>query len=961
MRSLRRACVLAVSALLFPGAQARAQVGLPRPHLDWRTIESAHFIVHYPREMHEWTVDVASRLEAVHVAVSRLVGSAPTARISVIVEDPLNVSNGSAWPMLGAPAIYLWPVAPEPQSQIGNTRGWGEILAVHEYAHIAQLTWPSRNRRERLLWRILPVNIGPLARRSPRWVIEGYATYVEGKLTGSGRPHGIARAAALRQFALEGRLPTYAQLNAWNTYLGGSMAYLVGSAYLEWLVQRKGEVSLEHLWRRMSARQRRNFAQAFTGVYGGTPDELYGRFVAEMTGRALDAEAALGAAGMQVGDTVQRLAWGTGEPALSPDGKHLALVLRYRDLPSRLVLWRTDSQPEDSSVRKARERMMRRDPQDVPAIEFAPRPKKAVAVLHPRGGRSHEAPRFMPNGKELLVSRPEPLGDGAYRADLFLWSYQTGSLRRVTRGAAIRAADPHPSGDRAVGVRCLVGRCDLVRVNLRDGRVTVLAAGSPGRTYHRPRYSPDGTRIAVGVQEAGRWRVGLLDDAPAGGAPRFVGPDDGISRYAPAFVSADTLVIVSERGGIANLETLAWRTGAIKALTRVAGAALAPEPDRGRRVVYFLALHGKGLDVNRVALSNPPPGGTLTLDAALAPVAAIPRVPADSFRAAALSAPKAYGVGPREYRLLPGIGGGAEGVFGTVALASTDKVGRLTWLAQGSYGTRGTWRGGMLGASWRGTRPSVHGSAFLVQHAPSRQWGRELTPALLDIRYAAGAIGGTLWQDAGNGQHLISVGLSSGRVEFAETEKTTRSFAQLTADVSRRQRRALWFAAESLCVHLAAGRTGQDWRRGVVELELRAGRGPLGIAAGGVYGEVGRDAPAFEQLTIGGLRPPLTERGILSQRREAPALPFGVASGRRLVGYRVAMLSEGLQPFYADLRAGESLAERHRVIGLERAAGASGVAIVGIPGIQIAGGVAYSLDEPFRNKVRVYGTVIYRP
>ncbi len=961
MSRLLPACALVVSALLVPDGRLRAQAGLPRPHLEWRTLESAHFIVHYPREMREWTLDVASRLEAVHVAVSGLVGSAPSARISVIVEDPYNVSNGSAWPMLGAPAIYLWPVPPEPQSQIGNTRGWGEILAVHEYAHIAQLTWPSRNRRERLLWRILPVRVGPLARRSPRWVIEGYATYVEGKLTGSGRPHGVARAAALRQFALEGRLPTYTQLNAWNTYLGGSMAYLAGSAYLEWLVQRKGEASLEHLWRRMSARQRRSFAQAFTGVYGGAPDELYGRFVAELTGRALDAEAALAAAGMQVGDTVQRLAWGTGEPALSPDGKHLAVVLRSRDLPSRLVIWRTDSQPEDSSVLKARERLLRRDPQDVPAIEYAPRPKKPVAVLHERGGRSHEAPRFMPGGQEVLVSRTEPVGDGAYRPDLYLWHYQRGTLRRVTRGAAVRGADPHPAGDRAVGVRCLFGRCDVVRVNLRNGRVTVLAAGAPSRTFHRPRYSPDGARIAVGVQEAGRWRVALLEEAAERGALRFVGADDGASRYAPAFVSADTLVLVSERGGIANLETIAWRTGATRPLTRVAGAAFAPEPDRTHRVVYFLALHGKGLDVNRVALSSAPPGGPLTLDAALAPVAAIPRVTADSFRSASLSDSRAYGAGPREYRVLPGVGAGAEGAFGTVALASTDKVGRLTWLAQGNYGTRGTWRGGMLGASWRGSRPSVDGSAFLVEHTPSRQWGRALTSALLDVRYVAGVAGATLWQDAGNGQQSLRVGVSSGRVEPADTAAVTRSLAMLNTDVSRRQRRALWYASESLSVHLAGGRTGDDWRRGVVELELRTGHGALGIAASGVYGDAGRDAPVFEQFVIGGLRPPLTERGVLSQRREAPALPFGVASGRRLAGYRVALLAEGLQPFYADMRAGERLTTRHRVVGLERGAGANGVPIIGIPGLEVSGGVAYSLDEPFRDKLRVYGTIIYRP
>src|SRR5437868_7134739 len=83
-------------------------------------------------------------------------------------------------------------------------------------------------------------------------VLEGYATVVEGRITGSGRPAGSLRAAILRKWAVSGRLPSYAQLNADRRFLGMSMAYLVGSAYLEWLEQRGGPESLRHLWARMT-------------------------------------------------------------------------------------------------------------------------------------------------------------------------------------------------------------------------------------------------------------------------------------------------------------------------------------------------------------------------------------------------------------------------------------------------------------------------------------------------------------------------------------------------------------------------------------------------------------------------------------------------------------------------------------------------------------------------------------
>ena len=90
------------------------------------------------------------------------------------------------------------------------------------------------------------------------------------------------RAAVLRTWAMNGQLPTYAQLNSDRRFLGMSMAYLAGSAFLEWLVEKNGPDSLRNLWARMTARQRRSFDSAFAGVFSDTPKRLYGQFTAEL-------------------------------------------------------------------------------------------------------------------------------------------------------------------------------------------------------------------------------------------------------------------------------------------------------------------------------------------------------------------------------------------------------------------------------------------------------------------------------------------------------------------------------------------------------------------------------------------------------------------------------------------------------------------------------------------------------
>ena len=955
LRALAAAVLLAATA-----ARADGQT-LARAHLDWRTVETAHFVVHYPERYEAWTLEMASRLEPVHEAVARLVGFAPRERVTIVVDDPYATSNGSAWPFLDQPAIFLWPTPPSPRASIGHNRSWGEILAVHEFAHLAHLTRPSRNRWQRFLWGLSPAEIGPIARKAPRWVTEGYATYIEGALTGSGRPHGAFRAAVLRTWALEGKLPTYAGLNATDGFYGGAFAYLAGSAYLEWLVARSGDSSLVHLWRRLSARQDRGFDAAFAGVFGGLPADLYGRFTTDVTARALAVADTLRAAGLDTGAVVQSLQWYTGDPAVSPDGEHLAIVLRAEEDPARLVVWSTAEEPEDTAAAAARRRMLERDPQDVPAIEWRPRPRRALATLHPFNGLSASEPRWLPGGDEILFVRQAGLPDGSLRPDLFVWSWRSGAVRRVTRGAGIRSADPSPSGDAAVGERCVDGSCDLVRVDLRTGALATLADAGPTENYTRPRWSPDGRRIAAAVQREGRWRVAVLD--ADGGALRFVGPDDGAPRYDPAFLpGGDALVVVSERGGIPNLERIDLSSGAVRPLTRVLSAAAAPEPAPDG-AIHYLLLHAKGWNLHR----QPPAGGPAASVVALAP-ALTPAVPpaadvAPAFPADTLAPARAYGLGPSGYLVLPGLSHSADGTSVEALLLRTDPVGRLSWLVQGRYGEHGTWKGVSLAATWRGIRPHLGADAFFTEHEPSRREGTAFAPPSLDVRYLGGAVLADLLRDFTWRAHRYRAGGSAGRLEsphggdgaprllgFAEMRSgyrfTTDDGGAVTATVD---------------LHGSAGRTaGVEWMRGVAALGAGWRKDEGGISGSLRYGETRAGAPAFEHFVLGGPRAPLVDEALLSQRVEMPALPFGIAGGRRAVVYHGTLALGGLDPYYWGASF-DDFERWHRVVGTETDAALPAFPFLRTPAVRLRAGVGYSLDEPFRKKWQFYSTVVYRP
>ena len=578
-----------------------------RTWLPWRTIETPHFSVHYPTELEPWARSVASKLEGVDSAVRRVVGYAPRSRVNVVIDDPYRISNGSAWPFLHAPALIFWATPPDPRDDIGTYVSWTDMLASHEFTHLAHLTRPSRNRLLDVFWTLAEVDLGPIARKAPRWVIEGYATYVEGIVTGSGRPNGVWRPTILRQWAIEGRLPSYAQLSSGGGMYGGEFAYLGGSAFIEWLVKRQGDSSLVHLWRRMSARTDRTFDEAFIGVYGEPPAILYGRFTTDLTADALDIKKSLAASGPDSGRVIQHLAGETGDPAISRDGGRVAIMIKPAVLPGRIVLWSTAPEP-DTLIERERKRVTARDPEDVAAIHLFPPPKKILSTLYAVGGQPYQGPRFFRDGR-VLVWRNAAVGDGSYAPDLFIWDPQRHTVNRVTRSANVRQGDPSPDATTVAALRCAGGHCDLVLVDVQTGGVRTLAAGSDTTSFYRPRFSADGRSILASVHDRGHWSLVTVDVARG----TVAGVTAGANFYDATYADDSTIVATTELNRIPTLVRLRLRDGALQPLAQVTGAAVGAEPNPSDRSVWFLALHSRGWDLRSAALDQPAVAPTVAL------------------------------------------------------------------------------------------------------------------------------------------------------------------------------------------------------------------------------------------------------------------------------------------------------------------------------------------------------------
>ncbi|HEV7703928.1 MAG TPA: hypothetical protein VGO46_06520 [Gemmatimonadaceae bacterium] len=963
-------CLIVSAAALWPPAAAAQQTTLP--HLHWRTLDTRYFRFFYTADAEVWTREVASRIDGARDAVVALVGSKPAERVTVIVEDPNNISNGFALPLLDHPLIFLWPTPPSPTSPLGNG-SWGDQLSIHEFAHIAHLTRESRNPGVRRLARLIPVKLGPLAVKSPRWVTEGYATFVEGRIVRRiGRPHGIWRAAVLRQWAIEGQLPTYGALDGSGRFEGGDMAYLAGSAFLEWLASQKGDSSVVHLWRRMSARQPRTFAEAFAGVYGASPDELYGKFAAELTHDALDAvsggpQRALLARVADTtmrpgeGELVQRLQWGTGAPSISRDDSLLAIVLRDPKRPSRVVIWSLSPPPAESGARIAAARAREADPEDVPPVQSHPPPLRVVAEIGARGGMTFGEPRFFPDGERVLLVGLAARGDGAYRGDLFVWSWKSGDVKRVTHDAGIRHGDVSPNGAEAIADRCVAGTCDLVRVNLATGAIERELQGNPRVVYDRPRWSRNGVGQTFGVQEDGRWRVESIVHSTSGSV--VVGTASTVNEYSPAWTREGALVVTTEAGGVANLERIPENSNAPRRSTEVTGAAIDPEP-ASNGWIYFLRLHARGWDLARVKLDSSAAVWAAHVDSSrrdypwITPIADGGTI--DSLPVATLPPSRAYGLGPREQRLLAAASWANEGKSVGLAYAGTDPIGKLTWLLQGQWGDRASWRGASAGAVFRGSRPLFGIEAFTLENRPSRQHHAD-APSALDVRYRGASIWSELDDDWQSHSLDVRALASYGTVDPLFLDAAHRALAQITVTGGLLQTPHTWRIAEQLGVAGAAGRLGSEsWSRIVLTGAVTVrGRGHA-LALDGMYGRISRDIP-YENFAVGGLAPPLVDSTLLAQRVSMPVLPIAAAVGRSVATFRASVPGPIWRPYYWIGSAGDDLDRWTQVIGIEGTWHTDGVWMVRVPGVSLLGGIGYALAGADRHHAQAYLSVLYRP
>jgi hypothetical protein len=245
-------------------------------------------------------------------------------------------------------------------------------------------------------------------------------------------------------------------------------------------------------------------------------------------------------------------------------------------------------------------------------------------------------------------------------------------------------------------------------------------------------------------------------------------------------------------------------------------------------------------------------------------------------------------------------------------------------------------------------------------------------PAPLDSRMLGGelAVDGAQSYDTWASHYRFGGSVSRLRVDVPSigVEGSSQQRSLIFGDgtltlVQRGDRSSL---SESLGGNVATGRSlDTRFGRAVASATLAmSGAAVLPVTATASYGRTDRNAPIFEQFSLGGIVSPLIDRSLLAQRLSMPALPSGTRVNSSAFTYRLSLDTKPLALYLysgSTAPAGQRFDTWNRVIGADWSASVPQIPVAGTPAARALLGVGESLDAPFRRRVRAYVSVVLQP
>jgi hypothetical protein len=648
-----RALSLIALVFVFVSSSARpARAG--DPHVEWYTLETPHFSVHYHAGIEEVAQRAASIAEAVYARLVPELGYELDEKAELVLSDETEYANGYAW-VLPYPAVKLLVSAPDDMSSLGDYDDWITQLVTHEFTHILHISNVSG------VPAVGNAIFGPSFTPNhdqPNWIIEGLAVAMETEHTTAGRLRSTQVEMSLRTDILSGRLARLDEISHLPTrYPGAALWYHYGAKFIGWIASIYGPDVYAAVATDYGAQViPYGVNRAIRRATGRTYEELYAGFRADLTRRYAAEKAAIERRGLRVGQRLTHHGWDAASPRFLPracgSSRKLAYTKSDGDTLGGIYTLsldpRADREPELFARSTGR------------SLAFGPR-----CELFFDGVAPSRRAYFFSDLYRLPPGERAPRGTEKNRKEL-------------TTGRRARDLDVSADGRRIVFATNERGTTTLRIADLDpEGNLSGerrLVATARFEQVFTPRFSPDGQRVAFSTWTAGGYRDIRVVDIRSG-ALYELWRDRALDQQPAWSPDGNTLYFTSDRSGVANVYAYELATKKLHQVTNVLTGAYMPEPSPDGRSLVYVGYGSDGFDLYELPLERSrfleaPPFVNQRGEPTF--------VPETSFRR-------------REYNALPSLRPRAWGIsygtgsFGnalTVNTSGTDAVGHHAFLAE---------------------------------------------------------------------------------------------------------------------------------------------------------------------------------------------------------------------------------------------------------------------------------------
>lgn len=624
-RFVLAAVAVALSALLV-GPPASAQVGpqyfdYARPTLEWYTIETDHFNVIFHHDSSgrgaSRTAQVVARIaEETYSPITSLYGLEPEGRVSIILKDFEDYSNGAAY--FFDNKLEIWASALD--SPLRGDHNWLRNVITHEFTHIVQVQKTMKASRHLPFIYFQYLGYEDVKRpdvlygypdaivtypvpvlNNPVWLAEGTAQYQRSFMNyDSWDTH---RDMLLRTRVLAGEELDLEEMGGFYSHssLLRESVYNHGFALTHYLANSYGEDVLRDLSASLGKWRNWNVERAIEDATGDEADEVYHRWMQELRSEYTDRTAEIRRHVVE-GELLEDDGFSNFHARFSPDGRRLAYVSNRGEHYNLMSLYLKDVETGETVSLNV-------DGLSDGASYFT------CSMGHAHKVRSGvgSAVTWHPSGDAIVYARTKDTPKGFRYSDLYRLNLESDEEERLTTGARAFAPAYSPDAEHIAYVVQSDGTANLHLLDTESGESRALTAYQDGSQVTDPAWHPNGKVVYFGLSRGGGrdiYRIELGESRPE---PVIATEADERSPV----LDASHLYYSSDESGIFNLYRAPLEGGEPERLTNVVGGAFLPDVREDGAIAfsrydwdgYKIALLAEpaGLSGDRLASYSPPP------------------------------------------------------------------------------------------------------------------------------------------------------------------------------------------------------------------------------------------------------------------------------------------------------------------------------------------------------------------